>query len=311
MEDRQLSFDTKLLGLDTNAWLAEVDEICEDLGFFEQLGESHFAGFLEAGNNLLVTFEDVDQIRQHSVDAEPRGFSYARHDGWSHLAVLSKGESWFREKEVYDFFDRMIDDGFFDDFENIIFYGANAGAYAAAAYSVAAPGSTVIALRPQATLDAQSAVWDPRYKEQRRQDFTSRYGYAPEMIDGAKKVFVAYDPIERLDAGHAALFRKPHVTLLPCPLLGTDLDRAFDRLGIHDVMLKLAMEGALDDKRFAMLLRARRYDETYTRTFVNWLILNEHKRLAVIICRYMLQRGQDDFFVNTLEVLSQTKKHQR
>lgn len=311
MEDPQLSFDTNLVDRDTNAWLAEVDETCENLGFFEQLGAMHFASFLEAGNNLLVTFEDINQVRQHNVDAEPRGFGYARHDGWSHLALLSNGESWFRSKEVYDFFDRMIDDGFFEDFENIVFYGANAGGYAAAAFSVAAPECSVIALRPQATLDAQSAVWDPRYKAQRRQDFTSRYGYAPDMIDGAKNVFVAYDPIQRLDAGHAALFRKPHVTLLPCPLLGTDLDRAFDRMGIHDVMLKLAMEGALDDKRFAMLLRARRYDETYTRTLVNWLILNEHKRLAVTICQYMLQRGPDDFFANTLEVLSPIKEPQR
>lgn len=303
MEDRQLSFETDLVGLDTNAWLGEIDEVCEELGFFEQLGTDHFAGFLEAGNNLLVTFENIDQARLNNVDAEPRGFAYARHEGWSHLALLSKGESWFRDAAVFEFFDRLTDDGFFEDFETIIFYGANAAGYAAAAFSVAAPGATVIALRPQATLDARLTGWDRRYKAHRRQDFTGRYGYAPEMIEGAEHVFIAYDPIQRLDAGHAALFYKPHVTALPCPLLGPEIDRAFDRIGIHDVMLKLAMEGALDGNRFNQLLRARRYDQTYVRTLVNWLIMNAHKRLAVTICEYMLHRGQNDFFASTREAL--------
>lgn len=308
MEDRQLSFTTDLVHLDADAWLGEIDEVCDELGFFEQLGETHFAGFLEAGNNLLVTFENAEMVRAHNTDAEPRGFGYARHDGWSHLALLSSEESWFRDDAVYDFFDRMIDDGFFDDFEKIVFYGANAGGYAAAAFSVAAPGATVIALRPQATLDARVAGWDPRYKAHRRQDFTNRYAYAPEMIDAAHNAFIAFDPIERLDAGHAALFHKPHVTLLPCPLMGDELDRAFDRMGIHDIMLKLAMEGVLDGKRFSQLLRARRYDQTYMRTLVNWLMMNEHKRLAVIMCTYMLQRGQDEFFASTLQALSDSKK---
>ncbi len=307
MDDRQLTFETDLVGLDPNAWLGEVDDICDELGFFEQLGTSHFAGFLEAGNNLLVTFENIEQALAHNPDAEPRGFAYARHDGWSHLALLSMGESWFRDPMVFEFFDRLVDDGFFEDFETIIYYGANAAGYAAAAFSVAAPGAIVIALRPQATLDARLTGWDPRYKAQRRQDFTGRYGYAPEMIEGAGQVFIAYDPVQRLDAGHAALFHKPHVTALPCPLLGTAIDRAFDRMGIHDVMLKLAMEGVLDSRRFTQLLRARRYDQTYIRTLVNWLIMNDHKRLAIIICDYMLQRGQNEFFASTREALSHHK----
>ncbi len=304
MQDPQLTIDTDLTDLEANAWFAQVDDICDEHGFFEQLGAEHCVGFLEAGNNLLVTFENAQTVRAHNTDAEPRGFAYARHDGWSHLALMSFGESWFRDDAVFDFFDRMIDDGFFDDFERIVFHGADGGGYAAAAFSVAAPGATVIALRPQATLDAGMAGWDPRYKMHRRANFTGRYGYAPEMIDGARKVFITYDPIQRLDAIHAALFRKPHVTPLPCPLLGSQLDRAFDRLGIHDVMIKLAMDGSLDARRFAQLLRARRYDQTYARNLVHRLISTNHKSLARIICTYMLQRGKDAFFAKKLQELS-------
>ena len=40
---------------------------------------------------------------------------------------------------VYGFFDQILDDGFFDEFDTIIFYGAGPCGYAATAYSVAAP----------------------------------------------------------------------------------------------------------------------------------------------------------------------------
>ncbi len=297
MEDRQLAIETDLKDLEANDWLTEVDEICEEFGFFEQLGTAHCAGFLEAGNNLLVTFENAENVRAYNLDAEPRGFAYARHDGWSHLALISFTESWFRDEAVYGFFDRLVDEEFFGDFSQIVFYGGDGGAaYAAAAFSVAAPGATVIALRPQATLDAGTAGWDQRYKPARIHDFNGRYGYAPEMIEGADKVFIAFDPHQRLDAMHAALFRKPHVTSLPCPLLGDALDRAFDRMGIHDVLIKLAMDYALDKKRFVQLLRARRYDQTYARTLVRRLIMTNHPKLALIVCEYVLRRGPNPFF---------------
>ena len=310
MQDRQLAIDVNFRDLGANAWLGLVDDVCEDYGFFEQLGREHFAGFLEAGNSLIVTFENVQSVRENNVDAEPRGFAYARHDGWSHLSLFSMSESWFRDHHVYEFFDRLVDDGFFDDFERIVFHGGNGGAsYAAAAYSVVAPGATVIAIRPQATLDPEMAGWDSRYKFARRKNFNDRYGYAPEMIEGAAQVFVIYDPIERLDACHAALFRKQHVTALPCALLGDDIDQAFDRMGIHDVLIKLAMDGALDRPRFKRLLRARRYDPTYVRALVRRLIVTSHPKLARMVCAYMIRRGHKAFFVDKYDELNPSQAY--
>ncbi|MGJ8589692.1 MAG: phosphoadenosine phosphosulfate reductase [Yoonia sp.] len=308
MNDRQLAIDINLTDLSANDWLGRIDDFCEDHGFFEQLGREHFAGFLEAGNKLLVTFENAQFVRENNLDSEPRGFAYTRHEGWSLLSLFSFKESWFRDHHVYEFFDRLVDEGFFDQFEKIIFHGGGGGAsYAAAAYSVTAPGATVIALRPQATLDAELAGWDPRYKHVRKKSFNDRYGYAPEMIDGAEKVFIAFDPIQRLDACHAALFRRPQVTALPCPLLGDDLDQAFDRMGIHDVIIKLAMDDMLDRRRFTRLLRARRYDPTYVRALVRRLVVTGHPRLALIICEYMIRRGHKAFFLDKREELTPTE----
>ncbi|SFR36773.1 hypothetical protein SAMN04488005_1018 [Yoonia tamlensis] len=307
MDDKQLVFETNLTKASKNAWLAQIDEICDEFGFFEQLGKSHCAGFLEAGNNLLVTFENIQDVRDNNALAEPRGFAYVRHEGWSHLAILSYEESWFRDDAVIDFFDRMSDDAFFEDFENIVFYGAGGGGYAATAYSVAAPGATVLALRPQATLEVAHTGWDTRYRKYRRQDFTGRYGYAPDMIDGARDVFIAFDPYRRLDAGHAALFRKPHVTLVRCPLLGAELDQTFDRLGISDIMLKLAMSGDLDAKRFAQLLRARRYDDKYAMCLISRMLKIGRPRTAQMLCAYKQTRSTNPFYSRTLAAFALKK----
>ncbi|SFS13458.1 hypothetical protein [Yoonia litorea] len=306
IEDRQLDIETNLVDLGPESWMAQIRQISMANGFFEDLGKEHAAGFLEAGNNLFVTFENVDRVREFAYAAEPRGFAYARHDGWSHLALYSKGTSWFRDPAIYAFFDRLMDEGFFDDFEHVVFYGGDGGeAYAAAAYSVVSPGATVIAIRPQATLDAEMARWDPRFYKERRYDFTSRYGYAPEMLDAAGRAFVAYDPYERFDAAHAALFRSDNVTLLPCAMFGNALDRTFDRMGIHDLIIKLAMDKALDRKRFCQLIRARRYDQTYTRDLVSHLLDKDHVWLAQVLCNYMLKRDRTGYFASKLEEMAE------
>lgn len=305
MEDRQLDIETNLIDLGPESWREQIRQISMANGFFEELGKDHYAGFLEAGNNLFVTFENTTRVREAAYDAEPRGYAYARHDGWSHLALFSERTSWFRDPAIYAFFDRLMDEGFFDDFSHVLFYGGDgAEAYAAAAFSVAAPGATVIALRPQATLEAEMTRWDPRFFEERKMDFTSRYGYAPEMLDAAGQAFVAFDPAERFDAAHAALFRRENVTLLPCAFFGTSLDRAFDRMGIHDLMIKLAMDKALDRRRFCQLTRARRYDQTYTRDLVGHLLDRDHVWLAQLLCNYMIKRDKTGFFQEKLADLA-------
>ena len=305
-EDRQLDIETNLIDLGPESWREQIRQISRANGFFEELGSDHYAGFLEAGNNLFVTFENAQRVRNTAFAAEPRGYAYARHDGWSHLAVFSKGVSWFRDPALYAFFDRLMDDGFFDDFDNVLFYGGDGGeAYAAAAYSVSAPGATVIAMRPQATLDAKMTSWDPRFFAERRMDFTSRYGYAPEMLDAAARAFVIYDPQERFDAAHAALFRRDNVMLLPCPLFGRELDRTFDRMGIHDLMIKLAMDNALGKRRFFQLIRARRYDPNYARDLVGHLLDRDHIWLAQLLCNYMIKRDRTGFFQEKLETLTE------
>lgn len=142
------------------------------------------------------------------------GWQLAQEKGWSHLCVISEDQDWFRDPHVIHHFDRLIDDGFLDQFDEVIFYGCSAGGYAAAAYSVSYPLATVIAINPQATLNPGIASWDKRFKHARHQDFTTRFGYAPKMCESAKDVYVFYDQDSPENAMHAALFQGNNVTQL-------------------------------------------------------------------------------------------------
>ncbi len=303
MKDMRLSFEAEMTRLAPDDWLARLEEIADDLGYFEPLGKDHYAAFLDAGPNLLVTFESMEAIQKFNKNAEPRGFHYAKHEGWSHLAIISEGDSWYRDPAIYRYFDRLIDDGFFEDFDNVLFHGVHGGGYAAAAYSVAAPGCTVLALRPQATLDPRIAGWDTRYASQRRLNFTDRYGYAPDMIDAVNHAYIIFDPLQRLDAIHAAMFTRANMTPLRGTGLGNRPDAVLDAMGVHHDLIVQAMNKSLTEEEFHDAMRARRDYPPYLRVLYIQMIKRSHPVMAANVCAYVLRGGDDAFFAKKLAEL--------
>lgn len=307
-KDTRIDIDSDLAGLAGDAWFAQLEEVSEDLGYFERL-EKHAAAFIDAGTKLLVTFENADTIQTQDPDAEPFGFHFVRQEGWSHLGIYSQSPSWYREERVYRYFDRLIDDGFFEDFDDVLFYGADSGAYAATAYSVAAPGCRVLALRPQATLDPRIAGFDHRYRDQRIKDFSSRYGYGPDMIDATERAYIAFDPHQLMDAVHAALYTKPNMTALRCHGLGPRLSRALEGLEILDVMVHDAMNGSLTAPSFGKLLRARRAYAPYLRNLFNQTMKRDRMDLAVNVCAHAMRVGHTRFFAEQFDALTAQGYH--
>lgn len=281
--------------LSEEQWFAEIDRLGRREGYFARLGLDHSALFVDREDTLIVTFETVDAIRKRA-DGLPYGLSVGRDRDWSHLCLITRKPGWFRDPEVYRFFDQLVDDGVFDDYERIIFFGAGMGAYAAAAYSVAAPGSTVILVQPQATLDPAFAGWDPRFSDARRLCFTDRYGFAPDMVDGAGQLFVIYDPDQSYDAMHAALFRKSFTRYLPCRHLGSDLMGDLDSMHILPSVLTSAATGAFDPALFWTFYRARRNHLPYLRRLMNRCEAEGRTGLAAAIASGVGNRLNDDKF---------------
>src|SRR6056297_1313041 len=258
MQDSPNAFDTALTGLEWSPWLEAAEDMVGEDGYVERLGQRHAAIFLEQKPTLLVSFESRQSLAGLSRSEHPMGWSMVRALGWSHLCLLSDGETWFRDRTVYGYFDRLVDDGFFDEFETVIFYGEGACGYAAAAFSVAAPGAKVVALRPQATLDPRISEWDDRYAEMRRVAFDDRYGYAPDMLDAAEHAFVLYDPEIALDAMHAALFTRHNVTKFRVRFLGSKFAQALWEMDVLLRILAQVSSGKLNRLSLARLFRARR-----------------------------------------------------
>lgn len=301
MDDANAVFDEPLTGLSQREWLERFEEVVTEYGTFTRLDDRHIAASLAGNDTLLVTFETIGGLRTLSSAAQPLGWQMAQSQGWSQLNVIASSDTWFRSPGVYAFFDTLIDDGYFDEFETIVFFGAGPCAYAACAYSVAAPGARVVAVQPQATLDPRVTEWDDRFVELRREDFTSRFGYAPDMLDAADHAFVIYDPEQTLDAMHAALFTRSNVTKFRMRHFGASLQSDLLGMKMLDELLIRAADGSLDYRSFATMFRTRRSNRRYLRGLVAHLTTRERMSLARMVAINAKHRIGGPFFQNWIK----------
>jgi hypothetical protein len=285
---KNMPIDAAAAGTDAE-WLALMDRIGNEGGYFQPLGTHHHALFLDEEPTLVVTFETIADIRARTGQL-PLGYGIAKSKGWSHLCIIADGATWWRDPAVYRYFDRLVDDAFFEDFDRVLFYGADMGAYAACAYSVTAPGATVLAVNPRATLSPALAGWDKRANAARRMDFTSRYGYAPDMTEGTGEVFVIHDPTVTEDAMHAALFNAPWVTHLKTPHLGGRVEWALSHMKLLPRLIEAGVEGRLTPEIFATAWRARRQFGPYLKTLLAHVDAAGKPARAAGICRSVVGR---------------------
>lgn len=274
---------------DRDSWLALIDLIGQEEGYFHTVGPHHWAMFVEDSPTLIVSFETVDQARARPGQM-PLSHHVAAAKGWSHLCLIADGPTWYRDTAVYAYFDRLVDEAFFEDFDRILFYGAGPSAYAACAFSVAAPGAQVLALNPVATLDPAQAAWDDRFKSARKLDFTSRYGYAPDMAEGCAHLSMILDPRVKADAMHSALFRAPYATPLLARYGGIEVESTLSRLGILTEVVILAAEGSLTPASFAKLWRKRRNDAAYLKFLLQDIETSGKKSRALVLCTNVVNR---------------------
>ena len=303
MSDATLESVISLRSLGKKEWIEKVADHVEDKGSLQYLGKRHWSVFTEGDGTLLVTFETLQGIQTLSPEARPLGWDISAPGGWSHLALVSDGDTWFRDHAVYADFDRRVDDAFFDGFDRVVFYGAGPCGYAATAYSVVAPGARVLAIQPQATLDPGLAGWDTRFFEQRRLNFTDRYGYAPDMLEAAGRAYIVFDPCCHEDAMHAALFARPNVSLLRTPNMGTTLQTDLLAMGVLPEMVTAAAQGRLTSARFARLMRARRDHLPYLRRLLNRLERDGREELTRLLCHNVSARMRAPRFARRLKTV--------
>ncbi|MFD1158068.1 phosphoadenosine phosphosulfate reductase [Roseovarius aestuarii] len=296
MKDVPDGYETPLRDLAWHDWLENLERITDDDGYTERLGGQHAAILVEEKPTLLVTFETHQTINAQSELGHPMGWEMVKALGWSHLCVVSDGDTWFRDKHVYGYFDRLVDDGFLEDFDQVIFYGAGLCGYAAAAFSVAAPGAQVLILQPQATLDPGMAEWDQRFRQMRRVSFTDRYGYAPDMLEAADQAFVLYDPEITEDAMHAALFARANVTRFRMRHMGVEMEQSLIRMNVLLRVIAQLSARKLTRHRLARLFRARRDDPGYQFRLLKRLSTDNRPYLVMLLAGKVLEKREAPAF---------------
>jgi len=269
-------------------WRARLADLGQKEGFFEDIGDQHSALFVRRGDTLVVTFDNLDHVYERGEDRMPWGFGYTTSRGWSVLGLMAHGWTWYRDEAVHDFFDRLRDDGFFDKFKRVVFYGASMGAYAAAVFSAAAPGATVICISPQATLDRDVTSWETRYHKAWKRDYNNRYGYAPNMIAQANKAYLFYDPTAPLDAMHAALFQSDNIVRMKCRFMGHRIASLWANMGVLKPVIEGCIEGTLTQTQFYRLMRARHTTPRYQREMLDRLKAQNRHALLVRYCKHIL-----------------------
>lgn len=252
------------------------------------LGVRHAAVLRPGGPVLLVSFDEV----RGAAPLVPAGAELAQASGWAHLAMLADGPTWWRDGAVHAHLDALTEGGFFDTYDRVVFHGVGMGGHAAVSLCVAAPGCAVVAVRPQATLDAGLAEWDRRFPQARRLDFAGRYGFAPDMLDGAAGAVLLYDPHVAEDAMHAGLLARPHVVRLRLRGAGRRPERALAQTGLVDGLLRLAAQGCVTAQAVHRLHRAaRRRNADHLLRLLAQLTLRGRSRLARRVARTVLETG--------------------
>ncbi len=251
-------------GLSQADWFARLADIGRGHGFFERLGAEQMALFVQEGDTLVVSFDRAARVFSEEAQGLPLGFEAVQKREWSLLSILSLGDHWFRSGDLARFFDRLADEGFFDSFEKVIFLGFGpANGHAACAYSAAAPGASVLASAPAATLDPERAGFERRFLADRRQTF-DRYGDAPALLAAAGDAVILYDPTDPVSGAHAAQFRGPAVTLAPLRFTGPAPHRLIAAGDLLLPVLRALAKGQLTRARVAELIRpVRRADSAY------------------------------------------------
>jgi hypothetical protein len=218
----------------------------------------HQIDFLPGGRVLVVTFEPAAVGK--AVDDLSRpvwGQAFLLRRGHAVLGVKRVAADWYRRGDLHRVFRALQQADWFRRFDQVMFYGPSMGGYAALAFSVCAPGSTVLALNPQSTLAPDRAWFDQRFAGARAARWQGDFVDGVDGAAVAARVYVCYDPYQIKDRLHAERLPTHNRINLRLPFVGHTTAQALNGLGLLGTVFDEALKGTLDEAGFRRLARAR------------------------------------------------------
>ncbi|GHC51510.1 hypothetical protein [Neogemmobacter tilapiae] len=242
----------------------------------------HVVSLLPQGSRrLAITFDNLAAKRE-AADRMPWGYDFLAAANWDVMGVMSKSSNWFRESTLYDLFDHFRDARLFQHYDQVALYGSSMGGFGACAFASAVPGCTVFAFAPQRSLAPELAHFELRYRYGRRQgDWTDpRYRDGAEGIKAARRVYLAYDPRERLDGMHVAMLTGPNVMPLVMPGVGHKIPPMLLKMGILKPLAQAALMGTLEPMEFHQLYRQRRNSVPWVERLLSRALARKHYHMG-------------------------------
>ncbi|MEW2917152.1 hypothetical protein AB1A64_08765 [Ruegeria sp. ANG10] len=255
--DRKTGYE-RILTDPAPPWFVELYPGGDGVGFLQKLERHSVLFHQRSASQLVVSFDNIANANDLSFAREPWGWKFFRDEGWSHMGIFARTKAWYRDPEIITYFQNRAAEGFFDQFDQVVFAGASMGGFGALTFSELVPGANVIAFNPQTSLDERLVPWETRYRFGRVQDWDLPYGDAAQTVKQAGKAYVFYDPFFDLDRQQVTRLKGENVMLLKTWFSNHFAAPMLRKLGILKPVMQKAMDGSLEAGDFYKMMRARR-----------------------------------------------------
>lgn len=239
-------------------WLDELRPGGQGEGFIEKQLRHSLMFVRRPVNRLLVSFDNLSNVGDTSLEREPWAFKFAQDSNISHLGIMAHVSDWYRDPVLIERMQKLAAEGFFDGYDRVVFAGVSMGGFASIVFGSLVPGAHAVAINPQSTLDEALAPWETRYENGRRQDWTLPLSDAAALTGGFERVNVFYDPYHELDQAHVDRFGGDNVHIFNCRYSNHKTAVFLRKIDALKPVMRAAIFGELTELEFYQLYRARR-----------------------------------------------------
>ncbi len=283
-------------------WRAARDKAVTTGGFLWE-GKDNALMFAPKSKRLVVVFDNISSAQEQGA-RWPWGFKVLYEQmGCSVLGVMGAQRNWFRDGFVHDSFEGLRDNGFFAQFDEVLFYGTSMGGFGALTYQRCAPGAHVLAIAPQSTMNALLIPGEDRWRWTQKLSWDTRFHDAAGQLGTAGQVTIIADPYFKPDHDQVVRLLADNVRWLHTPFMGHQLPNAFVTMGILKDLLFAAAEGRLTPELFYRLFRARRDLPRFQHDLLMQAEARGKIRSAIRICEYTLRKREAANIRATMERL--------
>ncbi|MFT6535162.1 MAG: hypothetical protein ACJAQU_000050 [Loktanella salsilacus] len=244
-----------------------------------------------ASDVLVVSFDNLSQVREDMVPRSPWGYSFVAKNGWSQLGVMSDNADWFRNDALFAHMRSLSEAGFFAKFRKVVMTGTSMGGYAACAFAGLAPGCTVLAFSPQSSLKKDLVPWETRYNSGRKADWTGDFADATETSHSAKAVYLIYDPLFEEDVRHIDRFTGDNVIRLKARYAGHKTALFLRRAGGLSDVVRTVVETEMTVATFYKIYRKGRNLPWYMHAVRNRITAGGRDRLLPAFAEAVRKMG--------------------